>query len=232
MHNDNTYRTETPLMTALFVASELGVRVPILKFISIYFAELVFGRDWNIVKGSNDIESLLIKRYCKDKRSFNVLRSYTREALYKLIETEWIFINPQELLPEGGKRWAYSYIPETQELSLDGFILKKDNFPKKEFAKCGTVSYGTDPMVVHRRETIEQLSTSNPIKTEMVKLYDQLVEARKKANRVEDMAVRAKMYSHEVKDMMDKVRENADNLEMLIDDEMWTLPKYRELLFF
>ena len=61
---------------------------------------------------------------------------------------------------------------------------------------------------------------------------EQLVEARKKANRIEDMAQRAKVYSHEVKDMMDKVRENADKLEMLIDDEMWTLPKYRELLFF
>ena len=61
---------------------------------------------------------------------------------------------------------------------------------------------------------------------------EQLVEARKKANRIEDMAERAKVYSHEVKDMMDKVRENADKLEMLIDDEMWTLPKYRELLFF
>ena len=46
------------------------------------------------------------------------------------------------------------------------------------------------------------------------------------------MAQRAKVYSHEVKDMMDLVRENADKLEMLIDDEMWTLPKYRELLFF
>jgi glutamine synthetase len=61
---------------------------------------------------------------------------------------------------------------------------------------------------------------------------EQLVEARKKANKVEDMAERAKLYSREVKDMMDMVRENADKLEMLIDDEMWTLPKYRELLFF
>ena len=61
---------------------------------------------------------------------------------------------------------------------------------------------------------------------------ERLVDARKKANKVEDMAERAKMYSHEVKDMMDIVRENADKLEMLIDDEMWTLPKYRELLFF
>ena len=61
---------------------------------------------------------------------------------------------------------------------------------------------------------------------------DSLVEARKRANRIEDIAERAKVYSHEVKDMMDKVRDSADNLEMLIDDEMWPLPKYRELLFF
>ena len=66
-----------------------------------------------------------------------------------------------------------------------------------------------------------------------VSIYvEQLVEARKKANKIEDMAERAKVYSHEVKDMMDKVRYNADHLEMLIDDEMWPLPKYRELLFF
>ena len=61
---------------------------------------------------------------------------------------------------------------------------------------------------------------------------DSLVEARKKANRIEDIAERAKVYSHDVKDMMEKVRDSADNLEMLIDDEMWPLPKYRELLFF
>ena len=59
-----------------------------------------------------------------------------------------------------------------------------------------------------------------------------LVEARKKANRIENLAQRAKVYSREVKDMMERVRESADNLEMLIDNEMWPLPKYRELLFF
>ena len=59
-----------------------------------------------------------------------------------------------------------------------------------------------------------------------------LVEARKKANRIEDIAQRAKIYSYEVKPMMEKVRESADNLEMIIDDELWPLPKYRELLFF
>ena len=59
-----------------------------------------------------------------------------------------------------------------------------------------------------------------------------LVEARKKANKVEDMAERAYLYSTEVKDEMDKVRNSADHLEMLVDDELWPLPKYRELLFF
>ena len=58
-----------------------------------------------------------------------------------------------------------------------------------------------------------------------------LVESRKKANRIEDIAQRAKVYSHEVKDMMDKVRYSADHLEMIVDDEMWPMPKYRELMF-
>ena len=61
---------------------------------------------------------------------------------------------------------------------------------------------------------------------------ESLVEARKQANKINNIALRAKAYSRDVKEMMDKVRVSADNLEMLIDDEMWPLPKYRELLFF
>ena len=61
---------------------------------------------------------------------------------------------------------------------------------------------------------------------------EELVEARKRANKIENIAERAKVYSHSVKDMMEKVRYSADHLEMIVDDEMWPLPKYRELLFF
>ena len=78
-------------------------------------------------------------------------------------------------------------------------------------------------------ETLKKIST---LMNNVSAYVDALVEARKKANRIEDIAQRAKVYSHDVKDMMDKVRENADDLEMFIDDEMWPLPKYRELLFF
>ena len=60
----------------------------------------------------------------------------------------------------------------------------------------------------------------------------ELVARRAEANRIEDIHERAKVYSLGVKEMMDKVRASADHLEMIIDDEMWPLPKYRELLFF
>ena len=59
-----------------------------------------------------------------------------------------------------------------------------------------------------------------------------LVEARKVANKIENIAERAKVYSQDVKVLMAVVRYSADQLEMLIDDEVWPLPKYRELLFF
>ena len=77
--------------------------------------------------------------------------------------------------------------------------------------------------------------TLTKISTNINNLYidvNELVESRKIANRIEDTALRAKIYSMDVKNTMDKVRKSADNLEMLIDDEVWPLPKYRELLFF
>ena len=78
-------------------------------------------------------------------------------------------------------------------------------------------------------ETLKKISTYiNNVSIDV----DALVEARKKANIIEDIAERAKIYSRDVKGMMEKVRVSVDNLEMLIDDEVWPLPKYRELLFF
>ncbi len=58
-----------------------------------------------------------------------------------------------------------------------------------------------------------------------------MLEARKKANEVADMHTRALKYCHEVKSYFDKIRYHADKLELVVDDKMWPLPKYRELLF-
>jgi glutamine synthetase len=56
------------------------------------------------------------------------------------------------------------------------------------------------------------------------------VEVRKKANRAENLSLKASLYSTDVLESMAKVRECADRLEMLVDDALWPLPKYRELL--
>ena len=58
-----------------------------------------------------------------------------------------------------------------------------------------------------------------------------MISARKKANEITDMHKRADTYCHKVKNYFDKVRYHADKLELLVDDKLWPLPKYRELLF-
>jgi glutamine synthetase len=58
-----------------------------------------------------------------------------------------------------------------------------------------------------------------------------MIEARKKANNTEDIHKRALKYCHDVKAYFDKIRYHADKLELIVDDKLWPLPKYRELLF-
>lgn len=58
-----------------------------------------------------------------------------------------------------------------------------------------------------------------------------MIEERKKANVLEEVRDRAIAYCDEVKPYFDTVRYHADKLELLVDDNYWQLPKYRELLF-
>lgn len=61
--------------------------------------------------------------------------------------------------------------------------------------------------------------------------FHSLVEARKEANVIESYSERAQAYSSTVLPFMEKMRVVADKLEMVVDDELWPLPKYRELMF-
>ena len=59
----------------------------------------------------------------------------------------------------------------------------------------------------------------------------EMVEARKRANRIESEREKALAYHDHVLPRMETIRYNIDKLELDVDDEMWPLPKYRELLF-
>jgi glutamine synthetase len=58
-----------------------------------------------------------------------------------------------------------------------------------------------------------------------------MIEARKKANALADAQKMAEMYCDKVKPFFEIIREHCDKLELMVDDEVWTLTKYRELLF-
>ncbi|MGQ0829686.1 MAG: glutamine synthetase III family protein [Bacteroidota bacterium] len=77
-------------------------------------------------------------------------------------------------------------------------------------------------------DVITQISEHiNTIKTNV----DAMTEARKKANTITDVKKQAMDYCEKVKAYFDVIRYHVDKLELLVDDESWPLPKYRELLF-
>lgn len=60
---------------------------------------------------------------------------------------------------------------------------------------------------------------------------EHMTDARHKANRQVDERSKAMAYHDNVLPLMAEIRTHADALELIVDDEMWTLPKYRELMF-
>ncbi|MCE4563057.1 glutamine synthetase III [Maribellus sp. CM-23] len=59
----------------------------------------------------------------------------------------------------------------------------------------------------------------------------EMTETRARANKIEDIHKRARVYNEEVRPFLDDIREHIDKLELIVDNEKWPLPKYRELLF-
>ena len=58
-----------------------------------------------------------------------------------------------------------------------------------------------------------------------------MINERRTANAIEAIEDKALTYCNNVKPLFDKIRYHCDKLELLVDDEIWPLTKYRELLF-
>jgi glutamine synthetase len=94
----------------------------------------------------------------------------------------------------------------------------KDLFSEKEFKDLAAVQLQTI------REISEHISTIR-------KNVEDMIEERKKANALTHAHDQAYAYCNKVKPHFDIIRYHVDKLELLVDDEQWPLPKYRELLF-
>ena len=60
---------------------------------------------------------------------------------------------------------------------------------------------------------------------------DAMTDARKKANKLTDSHKKAFAYAENIKPYFDEIRYHCDKLEQLVDNQVWPLTKYRELLF-
>ncbi|MBR5891775.1 MAG: glutamine synthetase III [Bacteroidaceae bacterium] len=67
--------------------------------------------------------------------------------------------------------------------------------------------------------------------SEIKRMVNEMVERRKVANRIAVEREKAIAYHDTVAPMLEAIRVHVDNLELIVDNELWTLPKYRELLF-
>ena len=77
-------------------------------------------------------------------------------------------------------------------------------------------------------ELIEEIADRTAFIKEHV---DAMIEARKVANKIESEREKAIAYHDNIVPMMEEIRYHIDKLELIVDNQMWTLPKYRELLF-
>ncbi len=105
-----------------------------------------------------------------------------------------------------------------QSSLLDNVAKLKTIFSDKKFAELS-------------KEQIRLISAINEHITAVTEDADKMVDARKAANLIADPRARAIAYHDTVAPCFDTIRYHIDKLELLIDNEMWPLPKYRELLF-
>jgi len=83
----------------------------------------------------------------------------------------------------------------------------------------------------YTQSTVEAIKEMSKHISNIQKNVNDMVEARKVANKVEDARERAIMYNEKVFSYFDTIRYSVDKLELMVDDEDWPLVKYRELLF-
>lgn len=81
------------------------------------------------------------------------------------------------------------------------------------------------------KNELEIISNISHHISEIKRGVDKMIEQRKKANRMEDEEAKAVAYDTQVRVSAEEIRVHIDKLELMVDDQLWPLPKYRELLF-
>ena len=105
-----------------------------------------------------------------------------------------------------------------QTMLLQNVLSVKQIFPEDEVSKLNEQDY-----IIIRR--IEKHVAA------IIGEVEQMKNARKQANHIDNQRDKAIAYHDNVVPLMEQIRDHVDHLELVVDDELWTLPKYREMLF-
>ena len=106
---------------------------------------------------------------------------------------------------------------EYQSKLIDNVYKMKQIFPTEEAEKLSAENMAIIRKIAEHTSYIKEH-------------VDTMVEARKVANKIVDERAKAIEYHDKITPMLEQIRYHIDKLELIVDDQMWTLPKYRELL--
>ena len=107
---------------------------------------------------------------------------------------------------------------EYQSKLIDNVYKMKGLFSEEEAAKLSAENIAIIREIAERTAYIKEH-------------VDAMVDARKVANKIEGERAKAVAYHDTIAPMLEQIRYHIDKLELIVDNQMWTLPKYRELLF-
>ena len=189
-----------------------------------------YGEEWKIeaAKRGLDCETsapVIFDRYLDDAsvRMFESMNVMTRKELEARNEIKWETYTKKIQIESRifGDLCLNHIIPvvtKYQSMLIDNVSKVISIFPKEKAEKISK-----ENLII-----IEKISDHESFIIENV---NNMIEARKKANKIESEREKALCYHDTVAPLIEEIRYHVDKLETIVDDEAWPLPKYRELLF-
>ena len=167
-----------------------------------------------------------------------IFEHYLDDSSIKMFESTKV-MNKKELEARNEVKWEM-YVKTVQiEARVLGDLAMNHIIPVATHYQSQLIKNVQGMKDVFTKERAERLSSRNmklieeiAERTEKIEqLVEDLTEARRVANRIEDIHQRAIAYHDTVCPHMEAIRKQIDKLELIVEDGLWTLPKYRELLF-
>lgn len=168
-------------------------------------------------------EALSAYMHPNNVKMFEELEVFNKKELHGRVEVEYEkFIKKIQIESRVLGDLAINHIVPVavkyQTMLLQNVCYMKEVFTNGEF----------EEMTGGRKNLIKEIGRH--ISTIKAQVHD-MVEERKKANVIEDAIEKAKAYNENVLPYLSEIRYHIDKLELVVDNELWPLPKYRELLF-